>query len=69
MFFIQELRPALDVQLDSIRAKVFNKVFNFYLVFNWLLIISSLCMFVLSVYTSKKTLHFLHAYIYIFIVS
>ena len=24
MFFIQELRPALSVQSDSIRAKVFN---------------------------------------------
>ena len=27
MFFIQELRPALNVQSDSIRAKVFKKVF------------------------------------------
>ena len=29
MFSIQELRPALNMQSDSIRAKVFNKDFNF----------------------------------------
>ena len=29
--FIQELRPTLKMQSDSIRAKVFNQVFNFYL--------------------------------------
>ena len=28
MFFIQELRPALNVQLDSICAKVLNLIFN-----------------------------------------
>ena len=31
MFFIQELRPTLKMQSDSIRAKVFNQVFHFYL--------------------------------------
>ena len=30
MFFIQELRPALNEQSDLIRAKVLNKDFNFY---------------------------------------
>ena len=29
MFSIQELRPALNMQSDSSRAKVFNKDFNF----------------------------------------
>ena len=60
MFFIQELRRALNVRSVSIRARflilinflVLILIFN--LVFNWLLIISSLCMFLLSVYTSEK---------------
>ena len=32
------------------------------------LIISSLCMFLLSVYISKKFLYFLHAYIYLYLL-
>ena len=30
MFFINELRPSLNVQCDSIRAKVFEYIFHFY---------------------------------------
>ena len=60
IFFIQELRRALNVQSVSIRArfliliKFLILILIFNLVFNWLLIISSLCMFLLSVYTSEK---------------
>ena len=58
MFFIQELRRALNVRSVSIGAR-FLILIKFLilisnLVFNWLLIISSLCMFLLSVYTSEK---------------
>ena len=73
MFFIQELRPALNVQSHSIRAKVFNQVFNcyllinFYLFLNQLLIISSPCMFLSSVYTFKNYYtSYTSRYIYIF---
>ena len=58
MFFIQELRRALNVRSVSIGAR-FLILIKFLilisnLVFNWLLIISSLGMFLLSVYTSEK---------------
>ena len=68
-FLFKELRPALNVQSVSIRAKVFNLVliFMFNLVFNQLLIISSFCMILLSFYTSKNFMLLTRIYIYIHI--
>ena len=64
MFFIHELRPTLNVQSDSIRAKVFNKfLFSFLLVLFFY-------TFLLSVYTCNFHAKFftLPMYIYIYIL-
>ena len=52
MFFIHELRSTLNVQSDSIHAKVFNQ-----------LIISFFFVCLYCPFTPTKFLYFLHAYI------
>jgi len=54
MFFIHEVRFTLNVQSDSFRAKVFNRLFTSFF----------LCKFLLSIYTCKN---FYNSYVHIYI--
>ena len=57
MFFIHELRPTLNVQSDSIRAKVFNELFTSFFF---------ACFY--CPFTPAKIFHTSYVHIYIFIL-